>query len=191
MPRPYTVTLSLHDALPIYDEPLRNGPTVILGRKGQGPLGVKWCPWPFWVIDTAYFVTVDVERLDLRYFYYLANYIGLNHLKHGTSNPSLQRDVFYSQAVPLPDLPAQRKIAGILGAYDDLIENNLRRIKILEEMAQSLYREWFVHFRFPGHESTRFVDSPLGKIPEGWEVKPVGECFEITGGGPPARQVGE
>src|SRR5690625_6551969 len=75
MPRPYTVTLSLHDALPIYDEPLRNGPTVILGRKGQGPLGVKWCPWPFWVIDTAYFVTVDVERLDLRYFYYLANYI--------------------------------------------------------------------------------------------------------------------
>ncbi len=61
-----------------------------------------------------------------------------------------------------------RKIAGILSAYDDLIENNLRRIKILEEMAQSLYREWFVHFRFPGHESAIFTDSSLGRIPKGW-----------------------
>ncbi len=69
-----------------------------------------------------------------------------------------------------PPLPTQRKIAAILSAYDDLIENNLRRIKILEEMAQNLYREWFVKFRFPGHEKARFVDSALGKIPEGWEV---------------------
>ena len=72
--------------------------------------------------------------------------------------------------VDLPDLPTQRRIAGILSAYDDLIENNLRRIRILEDMAQSLYREWFVHFRFPGHEAVKMVDSPLGKIPEGWEV---------------------
>ena len=72
---------------------------------------------------------------------------------------------------PVVSLAAQRKIAAILSAYDDLIENNLRRIKILEEMAQNLYREWFVNFRFPGHENTRFVDSPLGKIPVGWEVK--------------------
>ena len=76
--------------------------------------------------------------------------------------------------VPAPPLSTQRKIAAILSAYDDLIENNLRRIKILEEMAQALYREWFVHFRFPGHEKVRLVDSPLGKIPEGWEVKNVG-----------------
>ncbi|RJP44891.1 MAG: restriction endonuclease subunit S [Desulfobacteraceae bacterium] len=73
--------------------------------------------------------------------------------------------------VPCPPLPTQRKIAAILSAYDDLIENNLRRIKILEEMAQNLYREWFVKFRFPGHQNARFVDSPLGRIPEGWEVK--------------------
>ena len=75
--------------------------------------------------------------------------------------------------VPLPDLTTQRKIAGILSTYDDLIENNLRRIKILEEMAQSLYREWFVHFRFPGHESTSFTASSMGPIPKGWIVKPV------------------
>lgn len=70
-----------------------------------------------------------------------------------------------------PSLPIQKKIAGILSAYDDLIENNSRRIKILEEMAQTIYQEWFVKFRFPGHEKARMVDSPLGKIPEGWEVK--------------------
>jgi len=71
----------------------------------------------------------------------------------------------------LPPLPTQRKIAAILSAYDGLIENNLRRITILEEMAQDLYREWFVKFRFPGHQHARFTDSPLGKIPAGWEVK--------------------
>ena len=80
--------------------------------------------------------------------------------------------------IPLPDLPTQRKIAGILSAYDDLIENNLCRIKILEQMAQSLYREWFVHFRFPGHESATFKDSELGRIPEGWEVKKLGELAD-------------
>jgi len=73
--------------------------------------------------------------------------------------------------VDISPLPTQRKIAAILSAYDDLIENNLRRIKILEEMAQNLYREWFVKFRFPGHEHACFVDSPLGRIPEGWEVR--------------------
>ncbi len=68
----------------------------------------------------------------------------------------------------LPPLPIQCRIAGILSAYDDLIENSQRRIKILEDMASRLYREWFVHFRFPGHEDCRFANSPIGEIPEGW-----------------------
>jgi type I restriction enzyme S subunit len=79
--------------------------------------------------------------------------------------------------------PIQQKIAAILSAYDDLIENNLRRIKILEEMAQTLYREWFVKFRFPGHQKVKTVNSLLGKIPEGWEVtklRDVVECKRDT-----------
>jgi type I restriction enzyme S subunit len=72
--------------------------------------------------------------------------------------------------MPLPPFPTQRKIAAILSAYDDLIENNTRRIKILEDMAQALYREWFVHFRFPGHERVKMVASALGPIPVGWSV---------------------
>jgi type I restriction enzyme S subunit len=70
---------------------------------------------------------------------------------------------------PLPPLPIQRRIAGILSAHDELIENSQRRIKILESMARGLYREWFIHFRFPGHESVPRVPSPMGEIPKGWE----------------------
>lgn len=80
--------------------------------------------------------------------------------------------------IKLPPLPIQRKIAAILSAYDRLIENNTRRIEILEEMARSLYREWFVKFRFPGHEQAQMVDSELGLIPEGWEVKKLGEIAQ-------------
>lgn len=86
--------------------------------------------------------------------------------------------------VDVPPHPAQKRIAGILLAYDDLIENNTRRIKILEKMTQAVYREWFVHFRFPGHEKATRVDSPIGKIPKRWEVKPLAALIlEHIGGG--------
>ena len=87
--------------------------------------------------------------------------------------------------IPLPPLPTQRKIATVLSTYDDLIENNTRRIKILEDMAQTLYQEWFVHFRFPGHENVPMVESPLGPIPRGWDVKQLGEvCHVLMGQSP-------
>jgi type I restriction enzyme S subunit len=90
---------------------------------------------------------------------------------NGTNISNLNQGILSNLEVPLPPLPTQRKIAAILSAYDDLIENNTRRIEILEEMARSIYREWFVKFRFPGHEQVQMVDSELGLIPEGWEVK--------------------
>lgn len=93
--------------------------------------------------------------------------------------------------VPAPPLRIQRKIVAVLSAYDDLIENNLKRIKILEEMAQNLYREWFVKFRFPGHETARFVDSQLGMIPEEWEVIKLGDVFPVVLGGTPSRRKAE
>jgi len=93
----------------------------------------------------------------------------------GAAIPRVVLEDFKRAKIKLPPLSIQRKIAAILSAYDDLIENNTRRIKILEEMAQSLYREWFVRLRFPGHEKVPKVDSPLGRIPEGWEVKTFGE----------------
>jgi len=86
--------------------------------------------------------------------------------------------------VTLPPLPVQHKITAVLSAYDDLIENNNRRIKTLEEMAQRIYREWFVDFRYPGHEAVPLVDSELGPIPAGWDVRSLGGvvAFHIGGG---------
>ncbi len=90
--------------------------------------------------------------------------------------------------IELPPLPTQRKITSVLSAYDDLIENNTRRIEILEEMAQRIYREWFVHFRFPRNEKVRMVDSELWLIPEGWKVVKIGERFTTVLGGTPSRK---
>jgi type I restriction enzyme S subunit len=85
--------------------------------------------------------------------------------------------------VALPSRAVQDRIAGILSAYDELIENSQRRINVLEEMARALYREWFVHFRFPGHESVPLVPSRLGDIPQGWQVKAVKDilCRRASG----------
>ncbi|MEI6818044.1 MAG: restriction endonuclease subunit S [Verrucomicrobiota bacterium] len=125
--------------------------------------------------------TQDIDR-DFLYYWLIGNKYEIKGIvdeaAHGTSR--IQTDRLLSLKFSYPSLPTQRKIAGILSAYDDLIENNQRRIKILEEMAQSLYREWFVHFRFPGHESARFTASPLGQIPAGWEVKKLGELAEVN-----------
>jgi len=84
--------------------------------------------------------------------------------------------------VLLPDLPTQQRIADVLSAYDDLIENNNRRIKILEETVQKIYTEWFVNFRFPGHEHVKMVDTgtEFGMIPEGWEVKVLSDVVDIN-----------
>jgi type I restriction enzyme S subunit len=84
-----------------------------------------------------------------------------------------------------PDLATQERIVSILSAYDDLIENNRRRIALLEQAARLLYREWFVHFRFPGHETAEFVDG----LPEGWEMRTFVDVCETIGGGTPSTKV--
>jgi len=106
------------------------------------------------------------------------------YLADGAAQPNMSGSQIEGIEIPLPPLPIQRRIAGILSAYDDLIENSQRRIKILEEMARRLYREWFVYFRYPGHEGWRLVESPLGQIPEGWEVKPFSAIANYVNGYP-------
>jgi len=98
----------------------------------------------------------------------------------GVRTPIINKTTFSDLKVMVPPLPVQRRIAGILSGYDELIENSQRRIKILESMARGLYREWFVYFRFPGHENHPRVASPLGDIPEGWEVRSAPECIHIN-----------
>ena len=98
----------------------------------------------------------------------------------GAAQPKLSQANLKRISLRLPPYPIQKKISAILFAYDDLIENNTRRIKILEEMARAIYREWFVKFRFPGHEKVKMIGSPLGPIPEGWEVKCASKAIEIN-----------
>jgi len=90
--------------------------------------------------------------------------------------------------VSLPDRPTQDRVASVLCALNRLIENNMRRIALLEQMAQAIYREWFIHFRYPGHEDDKLVDSHLGLIPVEWRVGTVDDiCSRIQAGGTPRR----
>jgi type I restriction enzyme S subunit len=138
-------------------------------------------------------VIVDQEKHDPVFVFYL-----LTTLKElvkakagGAATPIVNKSSFEEIPISVPLLETQREIAGILGAYDDLIENNRRRIQILEEMARNLYREWFVHFRFPGHENVKLIDTEHGKIPQGWEWKSIGKSFESLGGGTPSKKIPE
>ncbi len=100
----------------------------------------------------------------------------------GAAQPNANARVLTSYLVPLPPLPTQHKIVGVLSAYDDLIENNDGRIKLLEEMTRRIYREWFVDFRYPGHETVPLVDSELGPVPKEWKVEPLGQLATLTKG---------
>lgn len=102
----------------------------------------------------------------------------LKNTSSGSAQPQLPIKDLKEIELDLPDLTTQKKIAEIIGAYDEKIENNNFIIKKLEAIAQALFNEWFVNFRFPGHEKIKFVDSEMGEIPEGWEIKNVLDVIE-------------
>ena len=124
----------------------------------------------------------NFKGLDSQFlFYWIGSPQGKAELQKctiGSSQSAFTIVLLKGIEIALPPMPVQQRIAGILSAYDELIENSQRRIKILEAMARGLYREWFVHFRFPGHENHPRVASALGEIPEGWEVKKLGDIAE-------------
>ena len=129
-------------------------------------------------------IVVNQDKYNPYFVYYLLRTKAdvIQSIAGGVATPIVKKSTFASINVCVPPLPTQRKIAAVLSVYDDLIENNTRRIKILEEMASAIYREWFVEFRFPGHEQLEMVESELGLIPQRWEVKQLGEmCHVIMG----------
>lgn len=165
------------------------GPGVVTGR--YGTLGeIFYIKSDFWPHNTALYVENFKGNFPL-FINYLLKTLNFQFQNAAGAVPGVNRNYLHMMKVTIPPLPTQQKIAAILSAYDDLIENNTRRIKILEEMAQALYREWFVNFRFPGHEGLRMVESELGLVPEGWDVQTVEETFSITGGGTPSTKAPE
>lgn len=157
------------DEAKLYTGPL---PVIVFGDHNQT---LKFVKSRFAVgADGTQLLRPD-ERFDITYFFYALCALPLKHYGYERHFKYLKEE-----RVRVPDLVTQRRIASILSAYDDLIENNTRRIAILEEMARRIYEEWFVHYRFPGHESVRMVETELGLVPEGWHLYPASQLIEIN-----------
>ncbi len=134
----------------------------------------------------------DSSQTDKRFLYYLFNSKPVRQQIRASASGAKIRHTAPSRIaevkVSIPPVSTQRRIASMLSAYDELIESSQRRVKILESMARVLYREWFVRFRFPGHEKHPLVPSPIGEIPEGWGVKRLGDVCRITMGQSPKSE---
>jgi type I restriction enzyme S subunit len=137
-------------------------------------------------------IRIDRKKASARFVYYFFKHPKTFRMCQGlggqAAQPNINLTVLKGFGIPLPTLGVQEAIVEILSAYDDLIENNQRRIALLEEAARSLYREWFVHFRFPGHDDGhQRVKTPIGDIPKGWEVTKLGAVTTKIGSGATPR----
>ncbi len=153
------------------------------GNNANGIYPLKYFHGKFDAYQRTYVITPqDRNKLLIRFLYYALRpkLDELRNVSTGAATKFLTMTILNQTKVSLPSLPLQHRIVDILSAYDELIENSQRRIQILEEMARGLYREWFVNFEFPGYEKAKMVNSPLGKIPEGWEVKQLPDCIQIN-----------
>ena len=170
---------------------LRRHDVILTTRGSVGKTAYYCCEYDVGLINAQMLILrADPKRMSPRYLFYLlasdcmqkafANYAS------GSAQPQLPIQDLRAIEVVIPPFEIQRKIGFILSAYDDLIENNLRRIAILEEMARAIYREWFVEFRYPGRGSEPLVESQAGPIPRDWQSGPIGSLVETTGGGTPS-----
>lgn len=139
-------------------------------------LGIEGCVHDGWL----YFKRIDKSKLDKYYLYYLLNTLtrSFNAVSYGAAIQNINTGILKNTEIPLLPLYEQKKIAAILSAYDDLIENNKRRIDLLEKMAEEIYREWFVRFRFPGYQTSEFEKG----VPKGWEHGKADQFFEHVKG---------
>lgn len=152
------------------------GPGVIIGRSGT--LGqVQYIKENYWPHNTSLYVS-DFKNNDVLFVRYFLQNIGTDSVGGGSAVPTLNRNHLSILDIVVPPLETQQKIASILSTYDDLIENNRKQIKLLEEAAQRLYKEWFVDLRFPGYENVAIVDG----VPEGWRIGTLGEIGEFKRG---------
>ena len=162
------------------------GPGVATGR--YGTLGeVFFINEDYWPLNTALYVQ-DFKGNNPRFTAYFLKSILTATSSDKAAVPGVNRNDLHARRVRVTrDLSQQTEIAAILSAYDDLIENNRRRIQLLEQAARLLYKEWFVRLRFPGHEHVKVKDG----VPEGWERRTIADVCETVGGGTPSTKVPE
>ncbi|MBD7957480.1 restriction endonuclease subunit S [Microbacterium sp. Sa4CUA7] len=163
-----------------HDEAKVKAPGVVTGR--YGTLGqVFYVTEDFWPLNTSLYVR-DFKGNDPRFVAVLLRSMDLAKYDGAAAVPGLNRNHLHTLSVRVPELSVQASIAQVAQALDDLIENNRRRLELLEKMARSIYREWFVKFRYPGHGDVPLVDSALGPIPQGWRAGTIGEVLELKYG---------
>ena len=154
-------------------------PGVVTGR--YGTLGeVFFVDEPYWSLNTALYV-IDFKGNDPRFVAYLLRNTLRNYQSEKAAVPGFDRNVLHTLRIRAPGPKEQEALVPVLSAYDDLIENNRRRIALLEEAARLLYREWFVRFRFPGHEHVKIING----IPVAWERRAFDDVCTAIGGGTP------
>jgi type I restriction enzyme, S subunit len=156
-----------------HNEPKAKAPGVVTGRYGTLG-GVFYIEQDYWPLNTALYVT-DFKGNHPRFVAYFLQNVLRNYQSDKAAVPGVNRNDLHDMKIRSTDPQSQERIASILSAYDDLIENNRRRMMLLEEAVRQLYREWFVRLRFPGHEHTRITHG----IPEGWERKALAELSEF------------
>jgi type I restriction enzyme S subunit len=156
---------------------------LLAGNNATGVFPVKYYSGKFNAYQRTYVIdNVNKTECDLKFIFFALQMqlAYLQGLSIGAATKFLTKKILDDLLIPLPDLAIQRKIAAILSAYDDLIENNLQRIKLLEEMAQITYEEWFVRMKFPGHETAQW-DKETG-LPEGWREQNLSDFISIKHG---------
>lgn len=173
---PYPVILGSPKPAYYIDRYNHTGKAIVVSRSGSAGTISRWNE-PIFVTD-GYLIEPN-ELVEFEFLYYLMKYHQkqLQESKNGVAIPHVNPRIINSIEVCFPPLPTQQKIADILSAYDDLIETNRRQIKLLEEAAQRLYKEWFVDLRFPGWENAKIGDG----VPEGWRIGELGDIAIETG----------
>lgn len=164
------------------------GPGVVIGRKGT--LGkVYFTSENYWPHDTSLWVK-DFKENDPKFIYYLFQVLHLERFDAGAANPTLNRNHVHSLKLKVPKKRYRSKLASLLSIYDDLIDNNNQRIKLLEEMIEEIYKEWFVRMRFPGYETTKYFDEKGDEVyhdtddalPMNWQKKSINSLVDIISG---------
>ena len=173
----YPVILGGKEPAYYIDKYNHTGKAIVISRSGASAGYVSFWNEPIFITDG--FLIEPTQSTSHEFLFYLLKnkHAELSGKQRGSAIPHVTPDLIKSISIMLPDLTTQRRIASILSAYDNLIENNRRQIKLLEEAAQRLYREWFVELRFPGHESVKVVDG----VPEGWMKGTLNTIAEFTG----------
>jgi type I restriction enzyme S subunit len=167
-------------------EYLYKEPKLILVARGVGGTGdVKISPPESWITNLSIVLNLNNELIDQNYLYYKLSREPLkDKLNTGAAQAQITIETLGAYKIKIPNLGTQQEIARIIKRYDDLIENNRRRIQLLEESARLLYKEWFVHLRFPMHEHVKIKNG----MPEGWERSRVADLGDVVTGKTPSTK---